>query len=358
MKLYQAPFLLLASLGISEAAAAAQVVVTKEEDAAAAVVFSRLDEYMNNLAMLGAPVSSTTNSVVGRPNRNNLKRDTVLRGTASGGSDRGKNNDSGQQRTLKKKGMKGGAKNCKDLDEFPQWSSEVGYWIGEYTLLQGDGTYNVNPNWPYPYDQYTGFITGNISGTSYRQRNVFLYPPQTSERCTELENASMITVSGDGTCGENGNSLVFAADQTGCSDDGSISGSFSIDFGGFSVPVDTTTELVGADNALLYQVSSSGVLTQSQLTTLLQNGSLRVRTAQSFSFTGEPGGTSYYRERKVTKEEFYTKLDEFIALYNIREEDLCYLNGFNRLPVDGYTPGAEQCRLHLEQSFMLEEDLM
>ena len=347
MKLYQAHFFLLASWGISEAAAAAQVVVSKEDDAAA-VVFARIDEYMNNLAMLGAPVSTTT-SVVGRPNRS-MKRDTVRGSSVRGG---------GQERNLKKKkGEKGGPKNCKDLNEFPQWSSEVGYWIGEYTLLQGDGTYNVNANWPYPYDQYTGFITGNISGTSYRQRNVFLYPPQTSERCTEFENASMVTVSGDGTCGENGNSLVFAADQTGCSDDGSISGSFSIDFGGFSVPVDTTTELVGADNALLYQVSSSGVLTQSQLTTLIQNGNVRVRTAQSFSFTGEPGGTSYYREKKVTKEEFYTKLNEFITSYNIREEDLCYLNGFNRLPVDGYTPGVEQCRIHLEQSFMLEEDLM
>ena len=51
-----------------------------------------------------------------------------------------------------------------DLDQFPQWQEEVGYWLGEYTFLGADGQPNVSAGWNYPYDQYKGFITGNISG--------------------------------------------------------------------------------------------------------------------------------------------------------------------------------------------------
>ena len=331
MNLNQAISLLLASnLGI--------VAVAKDNDKMDATRQAQVNEYMQTLAMVGAPVGSSSPY-------------SASSGHASDNL-RGSGREAGRRLTTNES-QSSSSDDCTDLDEFPQWNQEVGYWIGEYTLLQGDGTYNVNPNWPYPYDAYTGFITGNVVGNSYRQRNVFLYPPQSAERCAETGDA----VSGGGTCGVNGNSLVFAADQTGCSSDGSISGSFEIDFGAFQVPVDTTTELVGDDNALLYQVSSSGFLTQSQLTTLVQDGNTRVRTAQSFAFgSGDPAGTSYYRERKVTEEEFYTRLNEVISTYNIREEDLCYLNGFNRIPVDGYTPGAEQCRTHLEQTFMLGEE--
>ena len=51
-----------------------------------------------------------------------------------------------------------------NLADYPQWAAEKGYWIGEYTFLQGDGTPNASPSWPYPYDSYKGFITGNIKG--------------------------------------------------------------------------------------------------------------------------------------------------------------------------------------------------
>ena len=126
-------------------------------------------------------------------------------------------------------------KKAKDLGEFQQWRDEVGYWIGEYTLFNGDGEFTESDTWPYPYDKYTGFITGNINGGAYRQRNVFLYNKNTEERCAEIEeineglpaNESLPLVfgPGNGTCGENGNSLVFSADQSGCSKDGSITGS-------------------------------------------------------------------------------------------------------------------------------------
>ena len=51
-----------------------------------------------------------------------------------------------------------------ELSDYEQWRAEAGYWIGEYTFLQGDGTLNVSGKWPYPYQSYKGFITGEISG--------------------------------------------------------------------------------------------------------------------------------------------------------------------------------------------------
>jgi hypothetical protein len=51
-----------------------------------------------------------------------------------------------------------------ELADYPQWQAERGYWIGEYTFLNGDGDAFVSGSWNYPYDHYKGFITGDISG--------------------------------------------------------------------------------------------------------------------------------------------------------------------------------------------------
>ena len=51
-----------------------------------------------------------------------------------------------------------------ELSDYEQWKAEQGYWIGEYTFLQKDGTPNVSATWNYPYQSYRGFITGEISG--------------------------------------------------------------------------------------------------------------------------------------------------------------------------------------------------
>ena len=51
-----------------------------------------------------------------------------------------------------------------DLSDYEQWKAEQGYWIGEYTFLQKDGTPNVSARWNYPYQSYRGFITGEIAG--------------------------------------------------------------------------------------------------------------------------------------------------------------------------------------------------
>ena len=205
----------------------------------------------------------------------------------------------------------------------------------------------------YPYSSYKGFITGNIEGNAYRQRNVFLYPPNTEKDCLDRQSRNQSTIVGQGTCGINGNSLVFSADQnaTTCNDNASLEGLYW----GF---IPTTTRLVG-DNALLYQVfyplpDGNASLIQSQLTTLTGGDDpvLRTRTAQSFNQVGEATSASFYRERKVSKDDFFMELNNAITSFNILPSDLCYMDGFTKKELDGYsTPGYEQCINHLQQSF-------
>mmetsp|Transcript_8394 Transcript_8394/g.11023 ORF Transcript_8394/g.11023 Transcript_8394/m.11023 type:complete len:289 (-) Transcript_8394:291-1157(-) len=233
-----------------------------------------------------------------------------------------------------------------DLEEFAQWREEVGYWIGDLTFYGSEGTPFESPGWNYRYDNYKGFITGDISGQSYRQRNVFIYPPQTEEECS-----SDSSVIGNGTCGENGNSKLFEADQsiTGKSCDGTIEGPFAGVF-------DTKTSLVGEDNAILYQVFFQGAIFQSQLTTLSGNGR-RTRSAHGFNpfdpnSPEVPTYCSFYREHRVEKEEFYATLETTLDEYGILDADACTRDSQGKL-VDGIVGGFDACEAHLEESFEL-----
>lgn len=185
-----------------------------------------------------------------------------------------------------------------------------------------------------------------LNRNAYRQRNVFLYPPQTEEMCA-IDNTTV----GDGICGENGNTKLFEADQsaTTCSDEPGRGGVIE---GPYAGAFKTKTELIGRDNALLYQVYTDkdvfqleeDGLWQSQLTTIntnLFNETLRVRTAQGFGFDGEPSYASFYREKRVSKDYFYAMLNETLIEYSIQESDTC----------DG--AGMDGCISHLEQSFEL-----
>ena len=102
-------------------------------------------------------------------------------------------------------------------------------------------------------------------------------------------------------------------------------------------------------------------LLQSQLTTITKNPNgqiYRSCTAQGFdTFTnvGQSTSTSYYRECKVTKEEFYNALSDAINEYNIRDEDLCsWDNNGNVIP--DIIGSFETCMDHLEESFALQSE--
>ncbi len=190
------------------------------------------------------------------------------------------------------------------------------------------------------------FIFKTTTRNAYRQRNVFLYPPQTAEKC-EVDD----TTTGDGVCGVNGNTKMFMADQsaTTCSDDPDKGGIIE---GPYMGVFNTKTELVGKDNALLYQVFfnkdvfqlDDDSINQSQLTTINTNAAnetIRVRTAQGYGLDGNPQYASFYRETRVTKEAFYTMFNETLANYAIQSSDTC----------DG--AGYEGCVAHLEESFEL-----
>jgi hypothetical protein len=173
-----------------------------------------------------------------------------------------------------------------------------------------------------------------------------LYPPQKHEVCDSYGENDLKVV-GNGTCGINGNTKIFFADQnaTTC-DNGNIEGLYAGLY-------PTTTQLIGT-NALLYQVLFNGALIQSQLTTITSDTSgqtYRTRTAQGFNFmTQLSNSCSYYRERKVTKEEFYNEFH--VAVQNITafsEGELCKTD-----PSDGSELGGmDKCINHLESSFSL-----
>mmetsp|Transcript_16991 Transcript_16991/g.24207 ORF Transcript_16991/g.24207 Transcript_16991/m.24207 type:complete len:325 (+) Transcript_16991:61-1035(+) len=250
-----------------------------------------------------------------------------------------------------------------NLADYSQWRVETGYWLGDYSVYKSTGEPHISKNWPYPYGNYKGFITGNVEKNAYRQRNVFVYPPLPLEECDTRDK----NVLGNGTCGTNGNTKVFFADQnaTTCSN-GDISGDYQGIFR-------TTTNLIGPENAVLYQVflkkgalgadyPSKDCLSQSQLTSFTQgpNGELyRTRTAQGFQcfippLVGQPTYASYYREHKVDKEEFYTAIKEALVNNNVLDSDKCAWmdsSSTGGVALSSYTPGYEACIQHLEQAF-------
>lgn len=249
-----------------------------------------------------------------------------------------------------KRGKSKKTKNCDpdkvELSDYAQWEDEKGYWVGEYSFFGSNGDPYVSSSWPYPYDHYRGFITGNIEGNAYRQRNVFLYSPLPTDQCSDRDP----NVTKPGICGVNGNAKTFQADQaaTTCSTNPALGGIVEGDYQGLY----TITELIGRDNALLYQVffpenlffqGQPEFMSQSQLTTITTNGlgeRLRTRTAQGFNSDGSPSYASFYRERNVPEEEFWALFNETVHEYNILASDLCLVEG-----------NYVSCEEFLEQSF-------
>mmetsp|Transcript_7982 Transcript_7982/g.23797 ORF Transcript_7982/g.23797 Transcript_7982/m.23797 type:complete len:343 (+) Transcript_7982:145-1173(+) len=207
------------------------------------------------------------------------------------------------------------AKTCA-LRDFEVWRREEGFWYGEYTFLGADGNPFKSANWNYPYDHYYGFIHLELDGNKLKQRNVFVSPPQTKEKCEQDDS-----VVGTGACGFHGNEKIFGADQEASDCDGNLAGPYEM--GGFVL--DTTTKVLG-DDTVVYSVKLpeefGGGFTQNQLTTLPGNG-VRVRTAQGFAFEGQPSYASFYRETKLDQDAWLEKLREVREANNVLESDHC-----------------------------------
>ena len=222
-----------------------------------------------------------------------------------------------------------------DLNQFEAWRREAGWWVGEYTLLGADGNPSVSQSWPYRYDHYKGFIHLEVEGNAIKQRNVFLYPPKIAAECSGEDGE----VLGDGSCGVNGNEKVFSADQQAADCEGNLAGPFVA----YGMEMSTATTLMG-DDTVLYQVRMpDGSLMQNQLTSLPGNDT-RVRTAQGF-YMGNPTYASYYRERRVTQEEFFELLAEARRDYDILESDYC-----------GFDSAGQPTEKSCDEHFGLTED--
>jgi len=227
-----------------------------------------------------------------------------------------------------------------NLLNFTQWQREEGFWWGEYTFLNGDGNPYTSTSWPYPYDHYYGAIRMKIEGNKLHQRNIFIYPPASSQFC--LLNYNITAKNATGLCGIHGQEKIFQADQTAVDCNGNLAGPY----GSGSSLSNTYTTLVGS-NAILYEVFTpdyaamgnptyapySNKLIQSQLTTLPGTG-VRVRSAQGFNLiTGLPNSMSFFREYRLKSEvEWIAKLNQLRAVANIIPSDMCaYDSNSNRI---------------------------
>ena len=68
-----------------------------------------------------------------------------------------------------------------------------------------------------------------------------------------------------------------------------------------------------------------------------------------------PTYCSFYRERRVEKDEFYDTLRATLTEYNILEEDTCTRDSFGNLVGIGAGPDnfVVACKAHLNESFEL-----
>ena len=212
------------------------------------------------------------------------------------------------------------------LASLPSWRRQSGWWVGNLSLFGADGTPSVSATWPYRFGAYSGFLRIQLDGARLVQRNVFVYPPLPPAECAARSAAGLPTVVGGGTCGVHGNERVFEADQVAADCAGNMGGSGSFGPAQFQ----STTTVVSPDT-LLYRVQLPGEvgeagLLQNQLTTTTADGRWRVRNAQSWAPT--PDGptlrsASFYRERRVSHEEWDARLAAARAAARVRRADYC-----------------------------------
>jgi len=193
-----------------------------------------------------------------------------------------------------------GQRCCKPLLNFEAWQRENGWWVGEYTFLgpNGDPFESVTAQ-NRLYDHYAGFIHLEINGCQLKQRNIFIYPSKNQT--------------------EGGDEVLFQADQESTTNDGSLFGVFDAGFAMFN----TYTTIIN-DITVLYQIHNTlengqdGDIFQSQLTTL-PTSQYRVRTAQGFG-NNIARSASYYRETKVSEQEFFSLFQQRRDQYNVKPE--------------------------------------
>lgn len=191
--------------------------------------------------------------------------------------------------------------------------------------------------WPYKYDHYLGFLRLCVRGSEFVQRNIFVYPPQSSAFCEAHGYRNATTgetikpAPGGGICGVHGNEKLWEAGPLFANDcNGGLEGPYKTPYGTFF----TNTSIVGP-NVMLYNVfmptrgevrpDEKSILFQNQVTSFENDGMSRFRTAQGLFPTKS---LSYYTEDKVNRFTFFSQLAQARADFNVRTEDNCKYDGY------------------------------
>jgi hypothetical protein len=94
-----------------------------------------------------------------------LRLRSLKKGTTKGSkSSKSSKSSKGEKfKKLKRSSKTKGQKERQPLESYVQWREADGYWIGEYSFYQGDGTPNESATFNYPYGAYRGFVTSKIN---------------------------------------------------------------------------------------------------------------------------------------------------------------------------------------------------
>ena len=216
-----------------------------------------------------------------------------------------------------------------DLLDFEYYQNDAGYWCGDATLLNRDGTPVQSDIFPYPYANYKVFWVNEIEGSELENRTLALYPPLSQERCDELAAEGITNALGSGVCGENGAGKIYVSGQEAADCSGTLKGIFPVG----STPLFSEATLL-TDRIQTYRQEyvEGGVLLLDGITTV-QNDAL-VTNGQIWD-PREPAGLdqlygAYFdRMRKCSRAEFLAEIAIWSNAYSVPAGEACGIDSAN-----------------------------
>jgi len=216
-----------------------------------------------------------------------------------------------------------------DLLDLENFQNDAGYWCGDATLLNRDGTPVQSEVFPYPYANYKVFWVNEIAGSGLDNRTLASYPPLSQERCDDLAAAGIPNALGSGVCGENGAGKIYVSAQEAADRSGTLEGIFPIG----SIPLFSEATLL-TDRIQTYRQEyvEGGVLLLDGITTV-ENDAL-VTNGQIWDPRKPAGldqlyGSHFDRVRKCTRAEFLAAILVWSNAYNVPPGEACGIDSAN-----------------------------
>ena len=217
-----------------------------------------------------------------------------------------------------------------NLLDFEFFQNDAGYWCGDATLLNANGTPLESEIFPYPYANYKLFWVNDIQGNDLQTRTLAMYPPLSPERCAALAAAGIPNALGSGVCGENGAGKIYIGDQTASDCSGTLQGVFPI---GSTPLFSESTLLTQQIQTYRQEFVEGGVLLLDGITTL-QDRAL-VTNGQIWDPRQPPGlpqlyGSYFDRMRQCSAAEFFAEIVFWSKRYHIPAGETCGLDSANQ----------------------------